>query len=219
VTQQSGRAADKIVGDLLDAADAAAEIVARGKDAWQRDRLLRLAGEAVISRIGDAAAKLPDDVRAAIPSVPWEDIRANRVLVAHIYHGSTMRSCGRPLHAMCQRSRPKSRRGVPLRYNTALRASPSNRRIRAASAAVTPSSHHAKIRNLCGQAAQSPRKCRYLRSSEPWSAAAMNGLRRLKRDQPHGCLSVNSNGLHDRDSRYLAKAVTPDGPGNGTRHQ
>jgi uncharacterized protein with HEPN domain len=79
-------AAGKIVGDLLDAADAAAEIVARGKDAWQRDRLLRLAGEAVISRIGDAAAKLPEQVQAAMPAVPWDDIRANRVLVAHIYH-------------------------------------------------------------------------------------------------------------------------------------
>jgi uncharacterized protein with HEPN domain len=78
--------AGKIVGDLLDAADAAAEIVARGKEAWQQDRLLRLAGEAVISRIGDAAAKLPEQVQAAIPAVPWDDIRANRILVAHIYH-------------------------------------------------------------------------------------------------------------------------------------
>jgi uncharacterized protein with HEPN domain len=80
------QAAGKIVGDLLDAADAAAEIVARGKDAWQQDRLLRLAGEAVISRIGDAAAKLPKQVQAAMPAVPWDDIRANRILVAHIYH-------------------------------------------------------------------------------------------------------------------------------------
>ena len=84
--QDQLRAAGKIIGDLLDAADAAAEIVARGKDAWQQDRLLRLAGEAVISRIGDAAAKLPEQVQAAMPAVPWDDIRANRVLVAHIYH-------------------------------------------------------------------------------------------------------------------------------------
>jgi uncharacterized protein with HEPN domain len=46
----------------------------------------RPTGEAVISRIGDAAVKLPDQVRAAMPSVPWEDIRANRVLIEHIYH-------------------------------------------------------------------------------------------------------------------------------------
>ena len=80
------RTVDKIIGDLLDAAGAAAEIVARGEDAWNQDRLLRLAGEAVINRIGDAANKLPDDVRASIPGVPWDDIRANRILVAHIYH-------------------------------------------------------------------------------------------------------------------------------------
>jgi uncharacterized protein with HEPN domain len=71
---------------LLDAADAPAEIVARGKDARQADRLLRLAREAVIGRVGDAAVKPPDEVRAAMPSVPWEGIRANRVLVAHIHH-------------------------------------------------------------------------------------------------------------------------------------
>lgn len=75
-----------MIGDLLDARGAAAEIVARGKEAWDRDRLLRLAGEAVISRIGDASSKLPENVRAAIPSVPWDEIRANRVLVAHVYH-------------------------------------------------------------------------------------------------------------------------------------
>jgi uncharacterized protein with HEPN domain len=59
--------------------------VARGRDVWDDDRLLRLAGEAVISRIGDAASKLPDNFQPSMPRVPWEEIRANRVLVAHIY--------------------------------------------------------------------------------------------------------------------------------------
>jgi uncharacterized protein with HEPN domain len=45
-----------------------------------------LAGEAVISRIGDASSKLPDEARHAMPLVPWDDIRANRILVAHVYH-------------------------------------------------------------------------------------------------------------------------------------
>ncbi len=67
------RDVDKLVGDLLDASSAADQIVARGRDAWHGDRLLRLAGEAVISRIGDAASKLPDDVRAAMPGIAWED--------------------------------------------------------------------------------------------------------------------------------------------------
>ena len=83
---EGSRSVEKLVDDLLDACSAAAEIVARGKTAWDQDRLLRLAGEAVINRIGDASMKLPDSVRASIPEIPWEDIRANRVLVAHVYH-------------------------------------------------------------------------------------------------------------------------------------
>jgi uncharacterized protein with HEPN domain len=87
VTQpDDGQAVQKVIGDVLDAATAAAEIVSRGEDAWNADRLLRLAAEAVINRIGDAAGKLPEEVRSAMPSIPWEDIRANRILVAHIYH-------------------------------------------------------------------------------------------------------------------------------------
>jgi uncharacterized protein with HEPN domain len=87
VNEREGpRSVEKLVGDLLDATSAAAEIIARGRTAWDQDRLLQLAAEAIINRIGDAAGKLPDDVRAAIPSIPWDDIRANRILVAHIYH-------------------------------------------------------------------------------------------------------------------------------------
>jgi uncharacterized protein with HEPN domain len=83
---EGGRPVEKIVDDLLDACSAGAEIVVRGKDAWDGDRLLRLAGEAVINRIGDASVKLPESVRSSMSGVPWEDIRANRVLVAHVYH-------------------------------------------------------------------------------------------------------------------------------------
>lgn len=48
--------------------------------------LLRLAGEAVIGRIADAANRLPNEVKAALPGVPWEDIRDIRILVDHVYH-------------------------------------------------------------------------------------------------------------------------------------
>ena len=89
------RGIDKTVADLLDAAAAAAEIVARGRDAWDDDRLLRLAGEAVISRIGDAASKLPDSVQASMPSVPWVEIRANRVSSPTSTTASTTGSSGR----------------------------------------------------------------------------------------------------------------------------
>ena len=81
------RTVEKIIADILDAASASAEIVSRGKDAWSEDRILRLAGEAVINRIGRRCGQQTSrGRRAAIPGVAWDDIRANRVLVAHIYH-------------------------------------------------------------------------------------------------------------------------------------
>ena len=58
----SRRPVEKIVADLVDAVDAARELVARGRGADDADRMLRLAGEAVVGRIGDAAAKLRDQV-------------------------------------------------------------------------------------------------------------------------------------------------------------
>jgi uncharacterized protein with HEPN domain len=48
--------------------------------------LLRLAGEAVVGRIADAANRLPDQIKAAMPEIPWDDIRDIRILVDHIYH-------------------------------------------------------------------------------------------------------------------------------------
>lgn len=75
-----------LLADIEDASAAAAEIVARGKKAWDADRLLRLAGEAVIGRIADAAGRLPEDVRSKLDGVPWEDIRSIRILVDHVYH-------------------------------------------------------------------------------------------------------------------------------------
>jgi uncharacterized protein with HEPN domain len=48
---------------------------------------LRLAGEAVIGRIGDSAAKLRDQHGDDLPKeVPWDDVIANRIIVDHVYH-------------------------------------------------------------------------------------------------------------------------------------
>lgn len=80
------RPVDAVLTDLKEAGEAAKEIVTRGKGAWDGDRLLRLAGEAVIGRIADAAGRLPEEIRIQIPEVPWDDIRDIRILVDHIYH-------------------------------------------------------------------------------------------------------------------------------------
>lgn len=54
----SRRSVDKIVADLLDAVQATSELVERGREAYESDRMLRLAGEALIGRIGDSASKV-----------------------------------------------------------------------------------------------------------------------------------------------------------------
>lgn len=80
------RPLELLLADIEEAAKAAGDIVSRGKATWDDDRLLRLAAEAVIGRIGDAVGRLPDSVKESIPEVPWEKIRDIRILVDHIYH-------------------------------------------------------------------------------------------------------------------------------------
>lgn len=77
---------DAVLVDIEEAAEAAGELVARGKAAWDGDRLLRLAGEAIIGRIADAAGRLPEEIKEALRDVPWDDIRDIRILVDHVYH-------------------------------------------------------------------------------------------------------------------------------------
>jgi uncharacterized protein with HEPN domain len=85
-SEKGGRRADSVLADIEEAAAAAAELVARGKSVWKKDRLIRFAGEAIIGRLADAAGRLPEGVKTAIPDVPWDDIRDIRILVDHIYH-------------------------------------------------------------------------------------------------------------------------------------
>lgn len=81
------RSAGKVLGDLLDAADAAEELVGRGRAVFDEDRLLRLAAEAVIGRIGDAAEKLLAIFGDDLPlDVPWREVVGNRIVVDHAYH-------------------------------------------------------------------------------------------------------------------------------------
>ena len=54
------RGVDDLLADLAEAVDAAAELVDLGKERWDAERPLRLAGEAVIGRLGDVATKLPE---------------------------------------------------------------------------------------------------------------------------------------------------------------
>ena len=80
------RGADDLLADLAEAADAAAELVNLGKKRWDTERPLRLAGEAVIGRLGDIATKLPDEVIKATPGIPWREVKGMRIIAAHAYH-------------------------------------------------------------------------------------------------------------------------------------
>jgi uncharacterized protein with HEPN domain len=80
------RGLDDLLADLTEAADAAAELVGLGKERWDAERPLRLAGEAVIGRLGDVATKLPDEVIEATPEIPWKQVKGMRIIAAHAYH-------------------------------------------------------------------------------------------------------------------------------------
>jgi uncharacterized protein with HEPN domain len=80
------RGVDDLLADLAEAADAAAELVSLGKKRWDTERPLRLAGEAVIGRLGDIATKLPDEIIEATPEIPWRQVRGMRIIAAHAYH-------------------------------------------------------------------------------------------------------------------------------------
>jgi uncharacterized protein with HEPN domain len=80
------RGVEDLLADLAETVDAAAELVSLGKKRWDAERPLRLAGEAVIGRLGDIATKLPDEVTKATPEIPWREVKGMRVIAAHAYH-------------------------------------------------------------------------------------------------------------------------------------
>ena len=80
------RGVDDLLADLAEAVDAAAELVDLGRERWDAERPLRLAGEAVIGRLGDVATKLPDEVLKATPEIPWREVKGMRIIAAHAYH-------------------------------------------------------------------------------------------------------------------------------------
>ncbi len=68
---------DDLLEDLAEAVDAAAALVALGQDRRAAQRPLRLAGEAVVGRLGDIATKLPSDLVAGTSELPWAERAAD----------------------------------------------------------------------------------------------------------------------------------------------
>ena len=59
---------------------------ARGRDNYDRDETVRLACEAVIHRVGEAVARLPDDFIHDFPDLRLKAFKGMRNVVAHRYH-------------------------------------------------------------------------------------------------------------------------------------
>lgn len=80
------RSDEQRLADLLDAADELAGIVARGREAFDADPILRRAAERLLEIIGEAANGLSEEATGHHPSVPWRDITRLRIVLAHHYH-------------------------------------------------------------------------------------------------------------------------------------
>lgn len=70
--------------DILARCDEARQLVARGRDAFEDDAILRHAAKSIIADIGEAAKNL-DDLANEIPGVPWTQIARMRDRVTHRY--------------------------------------------------------------------------------------------------------------------------------------
>jgi uncharacterized protein with HEPN domain len=73
------------LADLLEFAEQAERLVARGRQAYDADEMLRLAAESIVHRIGEAVARLSDDFTRAHPTVNWRPMKGLRNVVAHQY--------------------------------------------------------------------------------------------------------------------------------------
>ncbi len=70
--------------DILARCDEATQLVARGREAFENDVILRHAAKSIIADIGEAAKNL-EEFAGEIPGVPWTQIARMRDRVTHRY--------------------------------------------------------------------------------------------------------------------------------------
>ncbi len=74
------------VRHMLDHAREAAEMIReRSRDDLGRDRMLSLALVRLMEIVGEAASRVPDDLRSHHPDVPWRDVSDLRNRLIHGY--------------------------------------------------------------------------------------------------------------------------------------
>ena len=57
------------------------------RERYVADETLRLAFERSVQIIGEAAGRLPEDVRKEAPEVAWRELRQMRNFLVHVYFG------------------------------------------------------------------------------------------------------------------------------------
>lgn len=73
------------VADLQRFISEAEELASRGRRRFNDDHMLKLAALAIITRVGEAANRVPEAERARYPLVPWRSIVAMRNRLVHDY--------------------------------------------------------------------------------------------------------------------------------------
>ena len=72
--------------DIVEAADAVARFISSvTRDSFEGDDLVRSAVLHKLTLIGEAAARLPDDLKSRHPEVPWPEVVAFRNIAVHKY--------------------------------------------------------------------------------------------------------------------------------------
>jgi uncharacterized protein with HEPN domain len=77
---------DRWLSDLSATLDAAARLVARGRDEFDRDPALPLAFEALSSRVGELSKRLTAVDPTRFDDPLWSQAARNRDFVVHHYH-------------------------------------------------------------------------------------------------------------------------------------
>lgn len=85
LAERYGERTVETLNDFLFFAGQAERLVDRGRKNFMDDEFMRLASEALLHRIGEAVARLPDDFKDDHPHVSWRPMRGMRNIVSHNY--------------------------------------------------------------------------------------------------------------------------------------
>ena len=80
------RADTQRIDDMLQATSEIADIVSRGRLAYDHDIALRRAVERCLEILGESSKLVTPDTKVAIEDVPWSDLARIRDRLSHHYH-------------------------------------------------------------------------------------------------------------------------------------